>query len=75
MATSPERILQSATNSSFWMVYKNPEVETQEQETVEPLEQALAIIEKGPLQDPVSADVAAHSFLPHKNSALLREKW
>lgn len=52
VGTSPERFLQSVTNSAFRTVYKNLGIETQKQKPVMPLERAIAINDEGPSPKP-----------------------
>lgn len=57
--TRSERILQSAINSSFQMVYKKPEIKTQELKTVDTFAHASTINDERPSQNPVPADAKA----------------
>lgn len=74
MATNPKGILQTASSLSFRMMYKNSGSETQEWEDIVILEQALAINDKGLLQDPVPANTTAHTPLAsQKLRAVIQE--
>lgn len=68
MEADPKRILQSATNPSFRMMYKNPAIDTQKRETIDTLEHALAIHDVEPSKN-LSGNAAAQ---PHLNTQKLR---